>query len=115
MNCIEDVCTKTLGRLNDIKTFISVNGGRSFPKWVFDVESCGAELAKALKSGGISLGYSGKFKEDIAELRHLRQAIIRLSGICSTGGFGLPPQAIYKVIATAVEDLEKQMQLSVVR
>lgn len=112
MDAIEKVCSETCSRLNEIGAFVSSKGVKSFPRWLFDIEECGGKLAKALKSGSIALGYSGRLKEEVAELRPLRQALFRLSGICSVGGFGLPPQAVCKVISSAAEDLGKQILLS---
>ena len=106
----EEICAKVISRLDDIRASVQETGVRAFPAWVFEVESCGNELAAAYKFGSTGLGYSGKLKEEVPALKHLRQAIIRLSGACSTAGFGLPPAGLYKVLSTAIEDLEEQIR-----
>lgn len=110
MAITEEVCAKVISKLDDIRASVQDKGVRAFPAWVFEVESCGSELAAAYKFGSTGLGYSGKLKEEVPALKQLRQAIIRLSGACSTAGFGLPPAAVYKVLSTAIDDLEEQIR-----
>lgn len=110
MKSLEEVCLRSIDSLNEIRSCVEQNRSKAFPQWVFDLESCSREVAQALKAESLSLGYSGRVKEDVKQLRNVRQAIIRLSGICSTGGFGLSPEAVCQVISTAIDDLRRHIE-----
>lgn len=110
MRTIFEICLKCIHDLNQIREYVNNERSRAFPRCIFDLELCSKELAVGFKKESISLGFSGKIREEVPQLEGLRQSIIRITGVCSTGGFGVPPDAIYEIISKVINDLEKQNQ-----
>ncbi|MFZ5646054.1 MAG: hypothetical protein ACOY30_00340 [Bacillota bacterium] len=100
-----------IDRLNEVAKIIRDNPKKSFPLWVFELDSCSKDLAYIYKIKGIALGYSGKLKVDIPQLRPLKNAITRLSRLSAVGGLSFSIDVVYQTISSAIEDLKLQEKL----
>lgn len=95
-------------KLRVIAQLISANPRKTFPKWVFDIESYNKGLLRIFEKESVALGYSGKLKENNPDLQDLRQVILKLAGLSMTGGFGICIDVICQTIMSAVHDLKQQ-------
>lgn len=77
------------------------------PTWIFDLEKCGSGLSLAFRKESRSLGYSGNTKDRPPELEKLRSAIVKIGGLCASGGFALSRDAIFSILCSAINDLEQ--------
>lgn len=86
-----------------------MKAGKGFamvPTWIFDLEKCGSILTAVLKERSRCLGHSEGVKDRVPELENLRRAILKIGGICATGGFALSRESIYGILVSAIKDIE---------
>lgn len=100
-----------IDKLNDVAQIIRNNPRKSFPLWVFELDSSSRELAGIYKKMSIEMGYSGKMKEDIPQLKHLKEATVRLSRLCAMGGLSFSVEVVFQTISSTIEDLKLQKEL----
>lgn len=98
-------------KLNGVVKMVRDNPKKSFPLWVFELDSCSRELASIYKSRSIGMGHFGKLNKDIAPLGHLKMAIVRLSRLCAVGGLSFSIDVVFQTIDDAVNDLKIQAKL----
>lgn len=77
------------------------------PTWIFELEECGAKLSARLKESSLFLDNTGDSKKTHPELEKLRNAIVKIGGLCASGGFALSREAIYGILKSAISDLEE--------
>ncbi|GBF33661.1 hypothetical protein DCCM_2767 [Desulfocucumis palustris] len=100
-----------IDRLKDVAKIIRDNPRKSFPLWVFELDFCSKELADIHKRMSIEMGYYGKIKENIPHLKHLKEAIVRLSRLCAMGGLSFSVEVVFQTISSTIEDLKLQEKL----
>lgn len=98
-------------KLNSIEKLIRENPKKSFPLWVFELESCSRELVSIYRDRSTVMGHSGTLKTEIPQLSNLKMAIRRLSQLCAFGGFSFSIGVVLQTIALAAQDLESQANL----
>ena len=76
------------------------------PTWVFELEECGTRLTATLRERSQLLVNNGKTKTRPPELETLRNAIVKIGGLCASGGFALSREAIFGILQSAIKDLE---------
>jgi len=103
---------ENIEKLRQTVKMIQKNPRKAYPRWVFDLESINHELLNIFKEHSRSKGYSGNINEQVQGLENLRRAILKLSLLTSTGGWGLTFSLIGNTIISTVKDLETQIELN---
>ncbi len=100
-----------IDKLQDTAKIIRDNPRKSFPLWVFELDACGKELAGIYAVKSKTLGYSGKLKEEVPQLCHLKEAITRLARFCAMGGLSFSIEIVFRTISSTIDDLQLQEKL----